>query len=197
MKGVKGTVIYLILGALIIIGVFSSNTFWKERAKGSGQKIINTIRVDPADADLRLKKIDYTQTQGTVKQWELEAEAASYFKEKNLVLFKKIKLTCFSEGGGRITLEGEEGEFNTDTQIIHLQGQILVTSEDGYQFRTDSLDFSPSENKIFTLAVIELAGPKLEARGRGLMLNLADETFRVNHVRSLIKDFDLNKARVR
>jgi len=133
MKGVKGTVIYLILGALIIIGVFSSNTFWKERAKGSGQKIINTIRVDPANADLRLKKIDYTQTQGTVKQWELEAEAASYFKEKNLVLFKKIKLTCFSEGGGRITLEGEEGEFNTDTQIIHLQGQVILTSDDGYQ----------------------------------------------------------------
>jgi LPS export ABC transporter protein LptC len=196
MKGIKITAIYLILGVLIIIGIFSSSTLWKEKAKGAGQKLTNTTAVDPADADLRLKNIDYTQTRGTVKQWELEAEAASYFRERNLAHFEEIKLTCFSEDGGRITLEGKEGEFNTDTQIVHLSGQILVTSDDGYQFRTDFLDFNASENEIFTLAAIELAGPKLEVRGQGLKLNLTDETLRVNHVHSLIKDFNLNKNQI-
>lgn len=194
MQGIKGVAIYLSFGGLIILGVFSYNTLGKGRA---GEKIINTVKVGPADADLRLNKIDYTQTRGAIKQWKVEAEGASYFRERNLVLFKKIKVTCFSEGGGRIILGGEEGEFNTDTQIIHLQGQVIITSEDGYQFRTDSLNFSPLENKIFTLAEIKLAGPKLEVRGQGLMLSLADKTFRVNRVRSLIQDFNLNEARIK
>ncbi len=193
MKGIKTIAIYLILGIIIIIGIFSSSNLWKESAIGAGQKLISAVAVDPADADLRLKNINYTQTRGTAKQWELEAEAASYFRERNLALFEKIKLTCFAEDGGRITLEGKEGEFNTDTQIVHLSGQILVTSEDGYQFRTDSLDFNALENEIFTLAAIELAGPQLEVRGQGLKLNLTDETFSVKRVRSLIKDFNLNK----
>ncbi|UCD83462.1 MAG: LPS export ABC transporter periplasmic protein LptC [Deltaproteobacteria bacterium] len=193
MKGAKSTVIYLLFGVLII-GILSSSNLWQRRGR---EGVINSAKAAPRDADLRLQKIDYMQTTEAIKQWGIEAETASYFREKDIISFRDIKVTCFSKARGRIILEGEEGRFDTRTQIISIHGQVIVSFEDGYQFRTDTLDFSPSENMITSSAPVRLVGPKLEVMGQGIKLNLVDETFKVGRVRSLLHDFNLREARIK
>jgi LPS export ABC transporter protein LptC len=141
-------------------------------------------KIEPAkelttSADLKLDRVRYTETREGVKEWELEAICAQYFKEESTVFFDKVKATFFGKNGERYVLVGEKGKFNTQTKVIEVFDGITLKSSDGYQMCTRSLKYQAEKRELCTSDAIEITGPQLRVEGIGLIVELDRQQLKV------------------
>lgn len=161
----------IILGSLAMVVIMT----WRTMAP-------STKKDTPApttQADLKLDRVHYTETRDGVKEWELEATSAQYFKEESTVLLDKVKATFFGKEGQAYTLVGEKGKFNPQTKAIELFGGIQLESSDGYQMRTQSLQYEAGKRQLGTTDAVEIEGPQLRVEGIGLIVDLEGQRLRV------------------
>ena len=130
-------------------------------------------------ADLKLDRVHYTETRDGVKEWELEAISAQYFKEESTILFDRVKATFFGKEGQTYTLVGEKGKFNPQTKAIELFGGIEMQSSDGYQMHTRSLKYEADKKELRTADAVEIDGPQLRVEGTGLIVALDGQRLQV------------------
>lgn len=130
-------------------------------------------------ADLKLDRVHYTETRGGIKEWELEAISAQYFKEESTVFFDKVKATFFGKNGEKYVLWGEKGKFNTQTKEIELFDGIKLDSSDGYHLRTQSLKYEAEKKTLRTSDPVEMSGPQLRVEGIGLIVELDHQRLKV------------------
>ncbi len=92
-------------------------------------------------ADLKLDRVHYTETREGVKEWELEAASAVYFKEENAVTLDKVRATFYGKEQETYILVGAKGRYNTQTKVIEVFDGVKIDSSDGYHLRTQSLKY--------------------------------------------------------
>ena len=128
------------------------------------------------NADMQLHKIHYTSTneQGE-KEWELDATTANYFKDKKLAEFHDVSIIFYSKKGKTFTLRGDTGSLNTETKDVYLSGNVVGTSSDGYQFRTETLTYKANKHRAKTDRKVVLEGPQFNLEGRGMVMDLEKE----------------------
>lgn len=138
-------------------------------------------------ADLMLDRLRYTETKEGVKEWELEAASALYFKDKGTVVFEKVKATFFGKNQGIYVLVGEKGKFNPQTKAIEVFDGVKLDSSDGYHMRTQSLKYEAEKRELSTPDPIEMSGPQLRVEGTGLIVELDRQRLKVlRHVRTTL-----------
>lgn len=141
------------------------------------------------DADMHLDKIHYTSTndQG-IKEWELKASTANYFKDNNLAEFEDVDVVFYSEEKGTFTVRGDTGILNTETKDIELSGNVIGTSSDGYRFQTESLSYEADKRLARTEKKVHLDSPQFNLVGWGMVMDLEKEkVFLLNDVRAQAK----------
>src|SRR5512135_1561469 len=67
-------------------------------------------------ADLKLDRVHYLETREGVKEWELEAASAVYYKDENTVVLEKVRGVFYGKGEDHYILLGEKGTYNTQTK---------------------------------------------------------------------------------
>jgi LPS export ABC transporter protein LptC len=171
MKRLRAFLGVIILGSLATVAFMT----WRTMAP-------STEKNTPApttQADLKLDRVHYTETRDGVKEWELEATSAQYFKEESTILFDKVKATFFGKEGQAYTLVGEKGKFNTQTKAMELFDGIQLESSDGYQMRTRSLKYEAGKRELRTADAVEIDGPQLRVEGIGLIVDLDGQRLQV------------------
>jgi LPS export ABC transporter protein LptC len=78
----------------------------------------------------------------------------------------------YLEKGGAIRLTGDSGKILHETRDIELQGNIVISSADGYQVMTDSLQYDDGERKIRSSQRVDIAGKGMEITGMGMSIDL-------------------------
>ncbi len=171
MKRLRAFLGVIILGSLAMVAIMT----WRTMAP-------STEKNTPApttQADLKLDRVHYTETRDGVKEWELEAISAQYFKEESTILFDKVKATFFGKEGQAYTLVGEKGKFNPQTKAMELFDGIQLESSDGYQMRTRSLKYEAGKRELRTADAVEIDGPRLRVEGTGLIVELDGQRLQV------------------
>jgi LPS export ABC transporter protein LptC len=171
MKRLRAFLGVIILGSLAMVAIMT----WRTMAP-------STEKNTPApttQADLKLDRVHYTETRDGVKEWELEAISAQYFKEESTILFDKVKATFFGKEGQAYTLVGEKGKFNPQTKAMELFDGIQLESSDGYQMRTRSLKYEAGKRELRTADAVEIDGPQLRVEGTGLIVDLDGQRLQV------------------
>jgi len=137
---------------------------------------IPEIPENTSGADMQFNKIHYTSTdeQG-IKEWELNAVTANYFREKKLAEFEEVDIIFYSKKGGIFTMRGDIGLLNTETRDIQLSGNVIGTSNDGYRFRTESLTYKADKRQAKTDDKVFLEGPQFNLEGWGMIMDLENE----------------------
>lgn len=130
-------------------------------------------------ADLRLDRVHYTETREGVKEWDLDAASAIYFKEGNTVRLEKIRATFFGREKETYFLEAEKGTFNTQTRVVEVSGDVKIDSSTGYHVRTQHLRYEAEKKELHTSDPVEMKGPELEVKGVGLILDLNQERMKI------------------
>ena len=143
---------------------------------------------EPAStADLKLDRLRYTETREGVKEWELEASSAQYFKEDGTIVFDKVKATFFGKNRETYFLEGEKGRLNTQTKAIEAFDGVKLKSSNGYQMSTRSLRYQADKRELSTADPIEMSGPDGTITGIGLVVNLEQQRMKVlNQVTTIL-----------
>jgi LPS export ABC transporter protein LptC len=173
MKKLRIILGLIILGSLAVVGLMTWRTIAPRHEK------IETAKGPASSADLKLDRVHYTETREGVKEWELEATCAQYFKEEGTVFFDKVKATFFGKNGEKYVLVGEKGKFNTQTKAIEVFNGIRLNSSDGYQMRTRSLKYLAEKRELSTSDAVEITGPQLRVEGIGLIVELDRQQMKV------------------
>jgi LPS export ABC transporter protein LptC len=171
MKRLRSFVGVIILSSLAVVAIMT----WRTLAPPTEKN----IPVPTTSADLKLDRVHYTETREGVKEWELEATSAQYFKEENTILFDKVKATFFGKEGQAYILVGEKGRFNTTTKAMELFDGIKLESSDGYQMRTRSLKYQAGKREFRTSDAVEIKGPQIRVEGIGLIVDLDRQRMKV------------------
>lgn len=130
-------------------------------------------------ADLKLDRVHYTETREGVKEWELEAASAVYFKEKNTIVLDKVRVVFYGKEQESYVLVGEKGKFNTETKVIEVYEGVKIDSSDGYHLRTGSLKYQSEQRELTTGDPVEMRGPDLQVNGVGMILELNGQRVKI------------------
>jgi LPS export ABC transporter protein LptC len=126
--------------------------------------------VDPGQVGL--KEINFVQVKDGIKLWELKAEAVTYQQPQNLISFKKVTLTYFPKGDKPVTLVGNLGRLDTQKKNVFIEGEVMVSTPDGYELRVPSLHYEDAKREITSEAKFSFKGPHFFLDGQGVVMNL-------------------------
>lgn len=122
----------------------------------------------PADTDLSLQDIQYTETSGGVRRWSLSAKTAAYDAEQGESSVRDMRLVFFDkEGREQAVLTAEQGSWFSEKGVIEARNRVVVKTTQGYTLRTELLDYHSETNEITTdrTVHVDAGGMKLSARG--------------------------------
>jgi LPS export ABC transporter protein LptC len=126
--------------------------------------------VDPGQVGL--KEINFVQVKDGIKLWELKAEAVTYQQPQNLISFKKVTLTYFPKGDKPVTLVGNLGKLDTQKKNVFIEGEVSVSTPDGYELRVPSLYYEDAKREITSDGQFSFKAPHFFLDGQGVVMNL-------------------------
>jgi LPS export ABC transporter protein LptC len=124
------------------------------------------------EADLTSKNIHLMGDTSGLKEWELEAREARHFLTENMTVLEGIEASFYVREGGLIRLRGDRGRVHHATRDIEVQGNIVILTDDGYQLRTDGLQYVDGARRITSSDPVEIAGDGLAITGDGMCIDL-------------------------
>jgi LPS export ABC transporter protein LptC len=127
-----------------------------------------------------LQEINFVQVKDGIKLWELKAEAVTYQQPQSLISFKKVTLTYFPKGDARITLVGNLGKLDTQKKNVFIEGEVMVSTPDGYELKVPSLHYEDQKREIFSDGPFTFKGPNFILDGQGVSMNLESQKVSVN-----------------
>jgi LPS export ABC transporter protein LptC/lipopolysaccharide transport protein LptA len=124
---------------------------------------------EPGDVDKTIAGMHMIETQEGSKIWELRADKAVSFKSRDLLELETVKAIFFSDSGVTFTVTGEKGTVQSKSKNLHVEGNVVTRSSNGYVFRTASLDYDSSTRQLYAPNKVDMDGPK-DAEGHALKL---------------------------
>jgi LPS export ABC transporter protein LptC len=121
--------------------------------------------------EMQLDNVHYEQiNQHGFKEWELDA---------NKIVLQSLTATFFSNEGKIYTLVAEKGELYTDSKNVKVSGNVVANTHEGYQIKTDSLQYSAQKRTITTNDKVALSGKDMVMTGRGMIVDLELEKLHI------------------
>lgn len=133
-----------------------------------------------------MKEINFSQVIEGVKLWDLKAEEVEYQKERNLVSFKKVTVTYFPKGEKPISLVGNRGQLNTQSKDIFIEGEVVITSGEGYELKAPALHYEDQKRTVWTEGNIIFTGPRIQVEGKGMAMNLDTQKLMIREKAKMI-----------
>jgi len=135
---------------------------------------------EPASAaDLKLDRLHYTETREGVKEWELDAASAQYFKEDGSVVLERVRAAFFGKNDQTYTLEGEKGRLNPQTKAVEAFDGVKLETSDGYRLETRSLRYQADKRELITGDPVEMHGPQGKITGIGMIVHLDQQRIKI------------------
>jgi len=95
---------------------------------------------ETTEANLTIKKFHHVATEDGIKKWTLEAASASLYSQENTVRLNDITVIFFRPDKSDVTLKADEGEFNSQSNDLSLNGTIVAVMPP-YTITTENLNY--------------------------------------------------------
>ncbi len=127
-----------------------------------------------------MQGVSLIQNKGGKRELVLEAleVSSSPSKENNLEMME-IDAILFDDQNRQISITSGEADYDTKKQILTLLDNVILTSPDGYELKTEVLRFLTKYRKIKTAAAVSLTGKNLDLKGKTMFLDLDSNNFRI------------------
>jgi LPS export ABC transporter protein LptC len=168
----------LIIGSLCVVAFWIGLYAFRTQKPATPVPKVSTAGSGPGQVGLQ--EINFVQVKDGVKVWELKAEAVEYQQTNNLVSFKKVALTYFPKGDKPINLVGKMGKLDTQTKNILMEGEVVISTPDGYELKVPSLYYKDSLREVSSAGTVNLKGPSISLEGQGMTMNLESQKVWVN-----------------
>lgn len=103
-------------------------------------------------------------TDGGAKAWDINGDKANISNEK----VKITNVNANSYGEQNVNLKSKKGSIDKASGNVHLENDVVITSDQGAQMTTDTLDWKRSENVVSTQDSVEIKDEALKITGKGM-----------------------------
>ncbi len=122
--------------------------------------------------DVKLEKVTYTTVnEDNIKEWELNAESARYFEDRELLSLEEVEVTMYSDDK-TYHMTGNVGHLNTKTRDIEIKGQVEVVMPDSTELRTETLNYDHQKKLMTSKDKVSIRREKVTIDGVGVVINL-------------------------
>jgi len=171
---------FALLIAILLIGGIVLVRLWANlRERRASEAVEKVPKVSTGGADMRLEKVRLVEDKHGQKTWELEANSARQYEEQNMMVLEDVKLTFYGKEGRIFYLTSKQGKIYQDSKNVDLIGDVVLTSNDGYQLKTQSASYHHSEQIVSTPDPVEIEGEQIRMTGKGMLVNVEAKTFRI------------------
>jgi len=151
---------------------------WKGKSRPVQQ---DAQQACPADAEMKLTDMEFTEMQEGKRFWTLCASEAKYFQDQQKTLLQTVRLTLYLEKTGEeIHLSSREGVLHAGTKDIDLSGDIRVVLPREYVLTTQTAHYTHSVRIVESDDRVHISGPGLELDGNRWEYSLADHVAKVD-----------------
>jgi LPS export ABC transporter protein LptC len=161
---------------MLIIGILCVVAFWiglyAFRTQKPPTPVPKVSNAGTTPGNVGLQEMNFVQVKNGIKLWELKAEAVEYQQPKNLVSFKKVTLTYFPKGDKPIRLVGNLGSLDTQTKNIFIEGEVIISTPDGYELKVPSLNYRDDIREVTSEGTFTFKSSDLFLDGQGMTMNL-------------------------
>ena len=170
MKKIQFILIAIALTTLILVIVALV------RNSGPPDNTKQLENLPPRGVEMQLDDVHYEQiNQHGFKEWELDAHAAQFFRGENKIVLESLTATFFSNEGKTYKLVADQGELYTDSKNVTVSGNVVANTHEGYQIKTDSLQYNAQKRTITTNDKVALSGKDMVMTGKGMIADLEHE----------------------
>ncbi|GEM_PF-1064642 len=169
----KARTVLLCFAILVIFLVVG--TALKDR--GKKEVVPEKLQEDAASdhANIKLKNVNYnTVNENNIKMWDLKADSAMYYKDRERLLLEGVDVSFYSDGK-IYRLTGNTGEYNTKTRDIEINGQVVGVLPDSTELRTETLRYNHQKRIMTTNDKISIKRGNISIDGVGVIINLEDK----------------------
>ncbi len=99
-------------------------------------------------ADLSIHKFHFTEREKGKRKWEIWAEQAERFLNRDWVHLEQVKVEFLLDEGGWVHLSGRFGDYFEKEKRIELTGDVQVQTDSGYTLYADHLVWEEHEKLI-------------------------------------------------
>ena len=104
-------------------------------------------------------------TDGGAKSWEINGDKANISDEK----VKITNVNANSYGEQNVNLKSKKGSIDKASGDVHLEKDVVITSEQGAQMTTDTLNWNRKDNLVSTDDSVEIKDESLKITGKGMV----------------------------
>jgi LPS export ABC transporter protein LptC len=173
---------------ILIIAILGVVAFWiglyAFRTQKPPTPVPKVSTAGSGPGQVSLQEINFVQVKEGVKLWELKAEAVEYQQPQNVVSFKKVTLSYFPKSDKPIILVGNRGKLDTQTKNIFLEGEVVISTPEGYELKVPYLTYREDNREISSEGAFTFKSPEILLDGQGLTMNLDSQKV---HVKSKVR----------
>ncbi len=97
------------------------------------------------------------------KSWDVQGDTADVFGED----ISLTNINAQSYGKDPMNLTAERGKVNKATGNMHVEQDVVITTDSGMELKTDSLDWQRNDDLVSTDDPVQLNREGMEATGKG------------------------------
>lgn len=169
---------FLVIMIIVALSLVLAAGIWKGKSRPVQQ---DAQQVCPADAEMKLTDMEFTEMQEGKRFWTLCASEAKYFQDQQKTLLQKVSLTLYLEKTGEeIHMESREGVLHAGTKDIELRGNIHVALPREYVLTTETAYYNHSSRIVESDDPVHISGPGLELDGNRWKYRIADHVAKVD-----------------
>ncbi len=164
----RASTIFLVCFVALLVGL-GGMVAWKARARRA------PAPAPPAqDADYRIREIHINETLEGNLRWTLDADQAEVFDKDQRTVMRKVVVTVYSKDAVW-TVTADEGTLDNEKRDVSVQGNVVVTSNDGLQITTPELFWRNKERHLYTDQTVEIKRPGTTITARGLNVRMQEQ----------------------
>lgn len=160
-----------LLAVLILIVVLALGiVIWRHLQQQDPLEILDAL---PAQVDLSLEKLHYTQNEDGKRSWTLDADKAEYRREEGQAVLEAVHLILYEAGQfGEVKLTADHGLLEQEEQQIEIWGNVVVVTAKADRIYTERLRYDGQQKLLKSAEKVHLINPRMELTGTGLRADL-------------------------
>ena len=176
MKRLKIAILLLIvlIGGIVLVSLRTNL-----RARKASEAVEKVRKATTGDASQVMEKVHFVEDKHGQKTWELEAKTVRLYQNENISVLEDVKVTFYAKEGRIIYLTGKQGKVYQDSKNVDLLGDVVLTTNDGYQLKTHSASYRHLEKIVSTADSVEIDGEQIRLTGIGMLVNVEAKTFKI------------------
>jgi LPS export ABC transporter protein LptC len=133
----------------------------------------------PHNIDVVLKKARFTEIQDGLVVWELVAERVDYDKGGDTAYLSDTRMVFpATRSHGAVTVTADKGEYSSLAKTVRLNGHVLVVTDDGASFKTNSIVYTGATAQFYTADPVLFRQQRLQLTAVGMNLGVNNQQAR-------------------